>query len=97
MILDRALPFTLSLMLFVFSASAQWTFWTVDSAGNVGDHTGLKMDSIGYPNISYLDRSNGDLKCTWQNGSSWYNHTVDGLDDVGYDTSINCRKEGGKR
>jgi hypothetical protein len=40
------------------------------------------------PHISYFDRTNGDLKYTWHNGTSWQIETVDSEGYVGGRTSL---------
>jgi len=65
-----------------------WSIETVDSDGNVGVFTSIALDTNGYPHISYLEVSNGDLKYAKWNGSEWSIETVDSDGDVGRSTSI---------
>jgi hypothetical protein len=47
---------------YAYQDDAGWHIETVDSEGNVGLYASLALDGGGYPHISYLDWSNGDLK-----------------------------------
>jgi hypothetical protein len=40
----------------------QWIVQTVDSPGDVGRYSSIKVLSSGYPVVAYYDASNGDLK-----------------------------------
>ncbi len=65
-----------------------WTIQSVDSAGQVGEHTSLALDADGRPHISYYDYSNRDLKYAAYDGSSWQIETVDSTGSVGWGTSL---------
>jgi hypothetical protein len=71
-----------------------WVATTVDSTGNIGQHTSIAMDST-KAYISYYDVTNGDLKyasCALSTNcdstGEWTSSTVDSTGDVGQFTSI---------
>lgn len=70
------------------------TIRTVDSAGDVGWHTSLALDSNGNPVISYRDATNNGLKLvhcgnpTCSSGNSIQLLDGDRDNHVGYDTSL---------
>ena len=55
----------------------------MDSAGDVGKYLSLALDSSNKPCISYYDRTNGDLKYAFWDGSKWNIEVVDSEGDVG--------------
>ncbi len=72
-----------------------WHRNTVDSSGNVGEYTSVKVDGEGNPQISYYDVTNGNLKFAYYDGSNW---SIDTLDNstaaVGLYTSLALDKNG---
>ncbi|MBI2560019.1 MAG: hypothetical protein HYW14_02670 [Planctomycetes bacterium] len=74
-------------------ATAGWQTETVDSRGHVGRYTSLAFDQSGNPAISYYkdkhNNTNGNLKFTRFNGTSWDIETVDSASwNVGGYTSL---------
>jgi len=60
----------------------------VDSAGDVGWHTSIALDSGDNPHISYWDKSNEGLKYAVHNSTSWNIEAVDSFGAVGLYSSI---------
>jgi hypothetical protein len=61
---------------------------TVDSTGDVGEYTSLRLDGMGNPHISYRDFTNRDLKYARWDGTKWIIETVDSPGDRGAYTSL---------
>ncbi len=59
--------------------SGNWAIETVDSDGNVGNHTSLALEpTYPYtPHISYHDVTSDNLKYARLNGSTWFSQTID--------------------
>ncbi|MDH7578388.1 MAG: Ser-Thr-rich GPI-anchored membrane family protein [Bacillota bacterium] len=68
--------------------AAGWDGETVESAGDTGQHASLVLDASGRPRVSYYDKTNGDLKYAYRDGTAWRVETVDAQGDVGKYTSI---------
>lgn len=58
-------------------AQGDWHIETVDSDGQVGTYSSIKLDEQGYPHISYLSILDDDLKYAYWTGSEWAIQTVD--------------------
>lgn len=71
---------------YAYYDGTSWHIKTVDSAGSVGWHSSITLDSGDNPHISYYDWTNGDLKYAYYDGASWHTETVDS--DAGAYTSI---------
>lgn len=88
----------LALTFLVTPALAATATTTVDSNGDVGEETSLVLNSKGFPVISYLDGTKGDLKvaicgnvtCSAGNIIT----TVDSIGDVGTYTSLALNASG---
>jgi putative cofactor-binding repeat protein len=63
-----------------------WSIQTVDSQGNVGGYTSLKLDSFDKPHISY--QANYDLKYASWTGFQWEIQTIDSDGYVGFFCSL---------
>ena len=64
---------------------------TVDSGSGLwgaGQYTSIALNASGYPNISYYDYQNADLKYAYKDGSGWHTETADSTGSVGSYTSI---------
>ncbi|MHB1455193.1 MAG: zinc-ribbon domain-containing protein [Saccharofermentanales bacterium] len=48
-----------------------WTIETIDSPGDVGQHSSLAVDRLGHPHISYFDYTNDKIKYATYNGAAW--------------------------
>ncbi len=60
-----------------------WVTEAVDTGGNVGYENSLVLDAAGWPHISYLDQTNGDLKYAYYDGATWHLETIDSTGFVG--------------
>jgi hypothetical protein len=56
----------------------------VDSAGDVGKHTSLALDSGGNPHISYFDDTSNTLKYARLTGTTWLSEMVDYIGEPPY-------------
>ncbi|MBI4667808.1 MAG: hypothetical protein HY747_01280 [Elusimicrobia bacterium] len=76
---------------YAYKGTSGWAFELVDSAGNVGLYSSLKVDSNGKARIAYQDTTLGkmDLKYAERNTSGqWRIETVDSAGDVGQFASL---------
>ena len=69
-------------------AGCIWVTTTVDSAGSVGKHSSIVVDSNNNSHISYYDQTNKNLKYANSMSGSWVTDTVDNSGYVGVYTSI---------
>jgi len=73
-------------------AALVWQIQTVDSAGDVGEWTALRLDSSGNPVISYFDNTHYDLKLVHCGDATCNSNntiqTIDSAGDVGYYSSL---------
>jgi hypothetical protein len=61
----------------------------VDSAGKVGKHNSLALDSRGQPQIAYSEETHGDLRYARRAGSAgWIIETVDSAGWTGLHNSL---------
>ncbi len=65
-----------------------WEITTVDNNADVGYFTGIDVDNLNRPHISYYDNSTGDLKYCYWDGSAWVIQAVDVGGNVGRWTSL---------
>jgi hypothetical protein len=57
--------------------SPGWLTTTVDSAGNVGQHSSLALDWAGRSHVAYVDDAQATLKYAFYDGAAWQIHVVD--------------------
>ncbi len=69
-------------------AGGPWEITTIDTSGDVGDHSSLAILPSGRPAISYFDLRNSTLKYAWLDVDGWQTTTVDSDGHVGENTSI---------
>jgi parallel beta-helix repeat protein/putative cofactor-binding repeat protein len=75
-----------------------WSIQTVDSQGNMGGYTSLKLDSFDKPHICYQEMApNFDLKYASWTGSQWETQTVDSAGNVGFFCSLSLDFNGNPR
>jgi hypothetical protein len=72
----------------------QWETGTVESTGNVGQHTSAVFDDAENSLIAYYDVTNGNLKFAEWNGSGWSIETVDSPNNVGQAASLALDSDG---
>ena len=68
--------------------SNTWKIEKVDWGENVGQFTGLALDSHNKPHISYFDESGTNLKYAYWNETKWENQWIDWDGHVGRSSSI---------
>ena len=89
-IILKYLKLSFFLLFFTFTSplfsDPSWEIQTVDSGGDVGQYTSLRLDANDYPHIAYQVNSNPDqLKIAVYNGTDWEYQIVDsglGIDGV---------------
>jgi hypothetical protein len=70
-------------------SSPKWYIEVVDDTYCVGDSSSIKLDSKGYPHISYNEYNyDGELRYAYFDGSKWYYEVVDTNGDISHGTSI---------
>jgi len=78
-------------------SSGNWHVETVDSLGNVGEHTSIALDQDDNPYIAYYDVSNKDLKIAFKKEGIWHIGTIDSAGDVGQFASLAIGSDGNPR
>lgn len=61
----------------------EWIISAIDSAGDVGEHTSIAIDSINKVHISYRDDNNNDLKYITNTAGTWKSSIIDNSVIVG--------------
>ncbi|MDD1716410.1 MAG: hypothetical protein LUQ01_05370, partial [Methanolinea sp.] len=64
-------------LVYCWQGTQGWQYYTVDSAGTVGQDSSLALDSNGYPHISYYDYTVKQLDYAWKDGAGWHMQVVD--------------------
>ena len=94
---NLSVVFALTICIFLFpgiSFSDDWHISIVDSVGDTGYLSSITLDDNNYPQISYQNRSDLDLRFAHWDGSSWLNEIVDASGDNGWWSSIAMNNQG---
>jgi M6 family metalloprotease-like protein len=75
-----------------------WLAMTVDASPQVtGEFASIGVDRWGRTGISYIDRTNGDLKFALRTGTTWTIETADATNSTGWYTSLAFGADGSPR
>lgn len=90
---------TIVLLLFLFSFCAPnllaaWHTETVDSGGDVGRYSSLKIDASGCAHICYFDATNDQVKYATNASGSWTFEVIDSLISTYGDCSLTLDSNG---
>ena len=59
-------------LVYVHKVGSNWVSEIVDSAGDVGWHNSIAVDSQGNPHIAYYDNTNNKLKYAYKDSLGWH-------------------------
>jgi hypothetical protein len=81
-----------NLMVAKQDKAGNWEITKVDNGGSATGNTGydpsIALDPAKNPQVSYYDKSNGNLRYASWNGTTWITETVDEAGDVGLQSSL---------